>query len=140
MFTLFNSSKCLNICLSLNIYSGLCFFLKWKMAHMQIILFSKCASVWTATSFRRALRSSRGFSVFQSVRKEDLHVLQRTILSPPPPVLLTIFTAHLTHLVVRKGGSEITLRSCKIIKHISYLKLKKLKPTFMRLFMGKCIR
>lgn len=103
---------------------------------MQIILFSKCASVWTAASFRRALRSSRGFSVFQSVRKEDLHVLQRTILSPPP-ALLTIFTAHLTHLVVRKGGSEITLRSCKIIKHISYLKLKKLKPTFMRLFIGE---
>lgn len=64
----------------------------------------------------------------------------RELFSHPPTALLTIFTARLTHLVVRKERSEITLRSCKIIKHISYLKLKKLKPTFLRLFVGKRTR
>lgn len=61
----------------------------------------------------------------------------RELFSRPPTALLTIFTARLTHLVVRKERSEITLRSCKIIRHISYLKLK---PTFLRLFVGKRTR
>lgn len=128
MFTLFHSSKCLNIYLSLNIYSGLCFF-KWNLAHMQIILFSKCASVWTAASFRSALCSSRSFKVsFSQLGSRTPCPAENHSLALP--ALLTIFTVHLTHLVVSKRCSEITLRSCKIIKHISYLKLKKIETYF----------